>query len=160
MRYWQRRRRTTSLVVLMLLLVGAPTSTARAIGAACRSDPKFFFGNGDKLTIVAKVEVPKGEITEIRYVVHAPADQQDDQDEVKIVYTGFPPGVEQAEVVFDLETFLRGRGKSQAYAYYAEARVLAGGRSDPVTFEMSLNTQDPQTVTGSTGEWLRLGVTR
>lgn len=160
MRYCRRRMRTIPLVVLMLLLVGAQTTTVWAIGAGCRTDPKFFFGNGDKLTIVATVEVAKDKITEIRYIVHAPADQQDDQPAVKIVYTGLRPGVEQAEVVYDLETFLRGRDISQSYAYFAEAQVIVTGQLAPVTLDMSLTNRGWQTIIGSTGEWLMLGVTR
>lgn len=160
MRYWQHRVRFTPLVVLILWVLGAQTSAVWATGSGCRTDPKFFFGNGDILTIVATADVAKSDVTGIRYVVHAPAAQQDDQSEVRIVYTGLPPGIEQAEVVFDLESFLPGQDKHVPYAYYVEARVDAGGLSAPVTFEMWLDNQEPVQISGSTGEWLEMGVAR
>jgi hypothetical protein len=160
MRYWEHRERLTPVVVLMLWLMATQTSAVWAVGAGCRTDPKFFFGNGDKLTIVATLNVAKSDIASIQYVVHAPAHQKDDQSEVKIVYTGLPPGVEQAEVRFDLETFLLSHGIPPTYAYYVEANAQTHSRSGMVTFDMGLNQQDPATVSGSTGTWLMLGVTQ
>ncbi len=158
MRNWRRRMRTAPLVVLMLLIVGAPATNVWAIGAACRTDPKFFFGNGDKLTVVATVGTEKKNIKSIIYTVHAPVGQAEDPA-VKIVYTGLRPGVEQAEVFYDLETW--DKGKWQSYAYVVVATVsVVDGLPVPVTLDVSLNNQDWQTKPGVSGELLQLEVTQ
>jgi hypothetical protein len=159
MRDWRPRVGVTMVCVMVLGLIGGYARPTRAGASLCRTDPKFFFGNGDKLTIVATVGVPHREITKIKYVVHAPAEQADDQAEVRIVFTGLPPGVEEAEVRFDLESMLKKR-RLASHAYLVEAVAFTTGKTASATFAGSLNQQSAQQVSGVTGELLWLAVAR
>lgn len=170
------RRRTAALLVALLgialYVVVAPRYAARAVGSGCRTDPIFYFSNGDNLSLTMVMGVVPHEVDRIEYKLHAPANTTLE----RVVVTG---PVERSGPVAKASTnsrvFLPVITRSKAAAspryveswtvlndqppgtYAAEAVVYTTRDPVPVTFQISLR-QYRQSVDGASGKWLKLEV--
>ncbi len=62
----------TAIVMAFSVMVG-PDYLVQAAGAGCRTDPIFFFSNGDKLSVSMAIGVVPHDVEKIEYIVQAPA---------------------------------------------------------------------------------------
>ena len=138
------------LIAAWLALI--PITTAWAVSGVCRTDPIFFFGNGDKLAVVTTVFAPAKDLRELNYIVHAPPEQADDQRRVRVVEVGVPPHVkETTRVKFDL--------RSSEFAYIVEVRAIV--RGDPVAVNSVARLRKSTSAgAGVSGEWFKVRVIR
>lgn len=154
---WYARRITglITLFVIGLSTMGGLASSAWAGAAGCRTDPILWFGNGDKLSIVSSVSASRSDIDVIEYTVHAPAEQEGDQEAVKVVKTGNIN--EKVLVVFDLPL-------DSDYAYTVDTIVKTKTEGDQ-TVDVLVTTklhkaQDQKPGVGKTWTLITLGVER
>ena len=59
-----------ALIALAILVT--PTGQASAVLVKCRTDPKFYLSNGDKLTIVLDISAASSDVLYANYVLHLP----------------------------------------------------------------------------------------
>lgn len=105
--------------LIVLALLAMPSGQASAALIRCRTDPKFYLSNGDKLTIVLDISAASSDILYADYVLH------------------LPPGVTVQQVVYTAG----GIGEYESYSvvndgardtYRAEVLVMVQRGSVPV----------------------------
>ena len=112
------------LGLMILAVIAIPTGQASAAMVKCRTDPKFYLSNGDKVTIVLDIDAAESDVLYADYVLHVPA------------------GVTVEHVVFTAG----GIGQYESYSvlddgaldiYTAEVLVMTRGSSVPVVVTTS-----------------------
>ena len=173
----QRRRHallSITLVVMVLLEIAGANHLARAVASGCRTDPIFYFSNGDKLSLTMAIGVVPQDVIRIEYVVHAPAGTSLERvvstgpvetTEATTPMTGtfkvFLPMVmhmDQRVSPRSVETFDVQFDQPEG-TYTAAARAYTVKDPVPVTLYMSLRA-NRQSTDGESAQWLSLEVLR
>jgi hypothetical protein len=84
----------SALFTMVLLVLQA--ESASAMLRQCRGDPKFFFSDKTKLTVVVEMDTEEANVQKIEYVLHVPHDA-----ELKhVVFTAGGLGEEETYEIF------------------------------------------------------------
>lgn len=174
----RRRRNAAFAIALLAISLYVPLGSSQqadAVGAACRTDPIFFFSNDDKLSVSMTIGVLPQDIIKIDYVVHAPTGTSLEQvvstgpvetSEATSPVTGtfkvFLPMIltgGRAAKPRALETF-KVQYDRPTEGYAVEAVALTAYDPDhpvPVTLQLSLRNNKQQ-ISGESGQSLQLEV--
>ena len=84
------------LVLFTMTMLLLQVESAAAILRQCRGDPKFFFSDKTKLTVIVEMDTEETNVQKIEYVLHAPAGAELE----KVVYTAGGLGDEETYELF------------------------------------------------------------